>query len=94
MWPIMKQADEDKKSKRDKMVKINVVNFSEEELEKWWSELRNKKDWDEECEMCERPVMLHEEKCTRKKEVGEDEYGEICREWCWFKEKMNSIKKS
>ena len=34
-------------------------NRSEEELKKKWSELRNKEDWDDECENCERPIMLH-----------------------------------
>ena len=32
--------------------------------------------------------------CERKIEIGDNEYGEIWREWCWFKEKINSIKKS
>ena len=35
--------------------------------------------------------MLHKEKCTRKKEVDEDEYGEIFREWRWFKGKNDII---
>ena len=43
--------------------------------------------------MYERPVMLHIGPCERKTEVGGDEYGEIWREWCLFKEKMN-LKKS
>ena len=44
VWPIMKwQTDEDEKSKRNKRVKINVVNFSEGELEKRSSELKIKK---------------------------------------------------
>ena len=53
----------------------NVANVSEEKLEKRWSELGNKNNWDEECEMCERLVILHDDECTRKTELGEDEYG-------------------
>ena len=70
-----------------------VPNFSEEELEKRWSELGNKEDWDEECKMCERPVILHIGPCERKIEVGEDEYREIWREWCSLFGKMESIRK-
>ena len=43
--------------------------------------------------MCERPGLLHLGPCERKTEVGKDEYGEIWREWCLFKEKMKSIRK-
>ena len=57
--------------KIEKILKVNS-KVSVEELEKKYNRLRDKEDWDEECEMCERPVMLHEEKCTRKKEVGEN----------------------
>merc|ERR1712115_405608 len=69
-------------------------NHSEEELKKKWSELRNKEDWDDECENCERPIMLHIGPCKpRKTVIGDNEYRNICREWRWFKEIMNSIMK-
>merc|ERR1711867_419351 len=44
---------------------------SEKELEKRWSELRNKEDWDDECEKCERPIILHIGPCERKTVIGE-----------------------
>merc|ERR1712115_420254 len=67
-------------------------NCNEEELKKKWSELRNKEDWDDECENCERPIMLHIGPCKpRKTVIGDNEYRNICREWRWFKEIMNSI---
>ena len=70
---------------------------SEEELEKKWSELRNKEDWDDECEMCERPIMLHigpcEDSRIRDNEYiyRDNEYRNICREWRSFKQTMNLI---
>ncbi len=73
---------------------------SKEELEKRWSELRNKEDWDDECEMCERPIMLHIGPCETNRLIRDNEYiyrdneyRNICREWRWFKEIMNSIMK-
>ena len=56
------ESGSDDEDREDIESKVSV-----EELEKRYNRLRDKEDWDEECEMCERPVMLHEEKCTRKK---------------------------
>ena len=41
----------------------NIANVSEEELEKRYSRLRYKEDWDEEYERCDRLVMLHIGQC-------------------------------
>ena len=61
-------------------------------MKKKWSELRNKEDWDDECENCERPIMLHIGPCKpRKSVIGDNEYRNICREWRWFKQTMNLI---
>merc|ERR1711867_312238 len=86
-----RDSSEDKEKGEGKELR-NIANFSEEELEKRWSELRDKDDWDEECEKCERPIMLHIEPCERKTEVGDNEYREICREWRWFTQKMKLIR--
>ena len=53
------------------MVKIIVENFSEEELRKKWNESTRKESWDNECETCRMPEMLHKGACTKKTEVGE-----------------------
>ena len=64
------------------ILRINVANFSEEKLEKRWSQLGNTENWDDEYEMCKRPVILHIGPYERRIEVGEDEYREIWRESC------------
>ena len=48
----------------------NIANVSEEELVKRYSRLRYKEDWDEECERCDIPVMLHIGQCEWKREPG------------------------
>ena len=53
------------------MVKISVKDFSEEALIKLYCELGQcGKEYDEQCEDCEMPTMLHNgnEKCTRMSE--------------------------
>ena len=66
------------------MVKINVESFSEEVLMKRWSELVRKEAWDEECEVCKMPVMLHKGPCTRKVEVNTVEFGELWKAWSFL----------
>ena len=60
---------------------------------KRWSELVRKESWDEECEACKMPVMLHKGPCTRKAEVNAVEFGELWKAWRLFKEKMKLIRK-
>ena len=69
------------------MVKINVESFSEEELRKRWNELVRKESWDEECEACKMPVMLHKGPCTRGAEVSEAEFIDLWKAWGVYKEK-------
>ena len=65
-----------------KMVaKINVESFSDDELVKRWSALARKEDWNEECEMCKMPVMLHKGPCTRKEELNAFEFGKLWEAW-------------
>ena len=76
-----------------KMVKINVESFCNDELVKRWSALARKEDWDEECEMCKMPVMLHKGPCTRKEEFNAVQLGELWKAWSLFREKMKPIRK-
>ena len=87
------EEEEKKEIQSDFILGTNVENFSEEKLEKRWNELDNTEDWDDECEMCKRPVILHIRHCEKKRIVGEDEYREIWREWCSLFGKMESIRK-
>ena len=81
-------------STKYKMVKINVESFSEEELMKRWSELVRKESWDEECEICKMPVMLHEGPCTRiQGEANAFEFGKLWEACSLFKEKMKPLRK-
>ena len=76
-----------------KMVKIVVESFSEEELRKRWNELTRKESWDNECETCREPEMLHIGACSRKTEVGEAEFTELWKSWNTFKKKVKPIRK-
>ena len=75
------------------MVKIIVENFSEEELRKKWNELTRKESWDNECETCRMPEMLHKGACTRKTEVNEAEFIDLWKAWSTFKKKMELTNK-
>ena len=75
------------------MVKINVESFSEDELVKRWNELARKEDWDEKCDMCRMPSMLHKGPCTRKEELKKEEFEELWNIWGLFKERMKPIRK-
>ena len=75
------------------MVKINVEIFSDDELVKRWNALTRKEDWDEECEMCKMPGILHKGPCTRKEEFNAFEFGELWKAWSLFREKMKLIRK-
>ena len=41
------------------MVKIVVENLSEDALRKLYCDLDNKEDWDNDCELCSMPQLLH-----------------------------------
>ena len=60
---------------------------------KRWNALARKEDWDEECDMCRMPSMLHKGPCTRKEELKEEEFGELWKTWSLFKERMKPIRK-
>ena len=75
------------------MVKIIVESFSDDDLEKRWSALENKDNWDEACEMCKMPGILHKGPCTRKEEVNAFEYGKLWEAWELFRKRMTPIRK-
>ena len=80
-------------STKCKMVKINVESFSEEELRKRWNELVRKESWDEECEICKIPVMLHKGPCTRiQGEADAFDKGNLWEAWSLFKKKDKTDK--
>ena len=59
------------------MVKIVVKTFGEDVLRKLFIDLSHKDDWDEECELCRMPTLLHRDtsgkrilgSCTRRTEL-------------------------
>ena len=75
------------------MVEIIVENFSEEELRKRWNELTRKENWDNECELCRMPEILHKGVCARKREVGEAEFSELWKSCSMLRSKMEPIRK-
>ena len=74
-----------------KMVKIEMKDFSDEELEKRFKGLANKKNWDEECQWCELPVMLHKHPCTRSDTVNAFDYEKIKKLWKAYRDRMKPI---
>ena len=77
------------------MVKIVVENFSEDALRKLYCDLDQKEDWDEDCELCSMPTLLHSDTngkrtrgpCTK---ISDSELDEA---WSLFNKKMKSIRK-
>ena len=72
-----------------KMVKIEMKGFSDEELEKRFEELANKKNWDEGCQWCEHPVMLHRQPCIRSDTAND--YKKVTMLWREYKERMKPM---
>ena len=77
------------------MVKIVVETYGEDVLKKLYSELYDKEDWAEECELCLMPTLLHRDadgkriggSCTRRNEPTE-----VLKSWSLFKKKMKPIR--
>ena len=51
------------------MAKIQVDNFSNDDLERRYLELGDKKAWKDLCENCKLPTLLHSGPCTRQVEA-------------------------
>ena len=88
------------------MVKIVVEQFSEEALRKLYLGLLYKDDWDEECEECRMPTLLHidsdgrqsPDSCPGRKEESTQAAqnkadAEILKSWRAFKSKMGPVRK-
>ena len=71
------------------MVKIVVENFSEDALKKLYCDLDQKVDWNDDCELCNMPTLLHNGKgtCTRMSD------SKLFEAWNLFKKKMEPIRK-
>ena len=65
-----------------------MKDFSNEELVKRFNALINKDNWEEECEWCVMPGMLHKGPCTRKEET---EYQEVYECWKMYRNRMKPI---
>ena len=75
---LRQEVEEMRRSmKEEKIVKIVVDSFSEEELRKRWDALTRKENLDNECESCKMPELLHKGAHSRKLEVGEAEFSEL-----------------
>ena len=73
------------------MVKIEVKDFSNEELEKRFIALVNKDNWEEECQWCMLPGMLHKHPCTRKEEANSSKYQRVHECWKMYRSRMKPI---
>ena len=86
------------------MVKIVVENFSEEALIKLYFDLDNKEDWDNDCELCSMPQLLHMNiyKYMLLSDTGDKEILGTCNRmsvseqneaWSLFSKKMRPIRR-
>ena len=80
-----------------KMATIAVEQYPEEALRQLYINLVRKEDWDNECELCTMPTLLHSDvngtriygACTRGTELTENE---VDKEWKIFRKKMKAVK--
>ena len=79
------------------MAPLPVETYPEESLRKLYTNLEDKEDWDNICELCTLPTMLHTNvqgkrihgACTRNQELTEDD----CRkEWMQFQKRMKAVR--
>ena len=77
------------------MVKIRVETYGEDVLKKLYSDLYDKEDWIEECDLCRMPMLLHRDtdgkrtgSCTRKTGTSD----EVMNSWSLFKKKMKPVR--
>ena len=74
---------------------IKVETYGEDVLKKLYSDLYDKEDWAEECELCLMPTLLHRDtdgkrlgSCTRKPGTSD----EVMNSWSLFKKKMKPVR--
>ena len=74
-----------------------VETFSEETLRELYKSLRDKEDWDNDCELCKLPTMLHTNvqgnrihgPCTRNQELTQDD---VTKEWTAYNKRLKTIR--
>ena len=79
------------------MATTAVGQYPEEALCQLYTNLVNKDDYDNECELCTMPTLLHSNvdgtrihgACTRRTELTENE---VDKEWRLFRKKMKAVK--
>ena len=79
------------------MATTAVEQYPEEALRQLYTNLVRKDDWDDECEICTMPNLLHSNvdgtrihgACTRRTELTENEAN---KEWSLFRKKMKAVK--
>ena len=79
------------------MATIGVEHFADDALRKLYLDLVRKDDWDDDCELCRMPNLLHSDTtgkrihgaCTRRTELTE---ADILNEWTLFRKKMKPIR--
>ena len=79
------------------MATIAVESFGDDALRKLYLDLTQKDDWDDDCELCRMPTLLHSDTtgkrihgaCTRRTELTE---ADILNEWVQFRKKMKPIR--
>ena len=79
------------------MATTAVGQYPEEALRQLYTNLVHKDDWDNECELCTMPTLLHSNvdgtrihgACTRRTDLTEDEAN---KEWNIFRKKMKAVK--
>ena len=88
------------------MVKIVVESFGEDALRKLFLDLSHKDDWDEECDVCRMPTLLHLDSdgkqsldsCPGRKEettpaAQNKADAELLNSWRSFRKKMIPVRK-
>ena len=74
-----------------------VETFPEETLQELYKSLKDKEDWDNECELCKLPTMLHTNvqgnrihgPCTRNQELTQDD---LEKEWIAYNKRLKTIR--
>ena len=74
-----------------------VETYPEETLRKLYISLEDKEDWDNVCELCTLPSMLHADAqgnrihgaCTRNQELTQDD---CIKEWATYHKKMKAVR--
>ena len=79
------------------MTTIQVDTYPEDSLRKLYINLDDKEDWDNACELCTLPTMLHADAdgkrihgaCTRRTDLTEDD---CTKEWETYRKKMKAVR--